>query len=194
MRIKKIISGVLFVALFVSSGCGKPVVTPSTTTLTPVPAAQVPALVPPPAPVVPVAPAPVLPVTPAAPLPTPVVPPPAPTPPAPVLPTPTPPVLPPVVEQSNFVTSNMILKPDTGILPGGNATVNVTVTNAGNQEDTYKVVMTINGRTYGTRDVTLAGKAVQTVMFNVTQKDEGNYELRIDNNVVVLLVSWGCVQ
>ena len=92
--------------------------------------------------------------------PAPTTPTPAPTTPTPAPTTPTP--APTTPKPAAFATSALTISPSTVKL-GGMATVNVTVTNNGEQAGTYKVVLKVDGTPVNSKDVTLAGGASQKV-------------------------------
>ncbi len=118
---------------------------------------------------------------------------PATTPPATTQPTTTPPAAtpPPTTPPANptgpakFVTSDMKIS-ETHLQPADTATVSVVVTNTGGETGTYPVVLKVNGATFATKSVTLAGGKSETVSFGV--KPEGEKELKATITIDALSV------
>ncbi|MCW4026736.1 MAG: hypothetical protein NWE76_04540 [Candidatus Bathyarchaeota archaeon] len=64
---------------------------------------------------------------------------------------------------------------------GSQVTVSMTVTNEGEAEGSYSVVLNINGAEENTETVVLAGGASTTVEFTVTRTEEGTYSVQVDD-------------
>lgn len=99
------------------------------------------------------------------------------------------------VKAAEFITSEPVVTP-VEIRPGEAVTITVDVTNTGEKEGSYSVVLKINGTVEATREITLAGSESTSVSFSVT-KDTGSYEIEIDGQNVsfevitpVQVVSW----
>lgn len=101
--------------------------------------------------------------------------------------TPVAPLPAPAPESTVFITSNLTIVPE-AIRPGGSSTIGVTVTNTGQQPDTYTVALNVNGDITQTQRVTLVGGASQTVTFVFTTFNERDYVLTIDQLQGVLQV------
>ena len=94
----------------------------------------------------------------------------------------------PIPTQSTvFVTSNLTIVPD-AIRPGSSSTIGVTVTNTGQQPDTYIVALNVDGDITETQHITLAGGASQAVTFIFTTFNERDYVITIDQLKGILQV------
>jgi hypothetical protein len=68
-------------------------------------------------------------------------------------------------------------------------TISVTVSNSGDLEGSYQVVLKINGTTADTEDVTLAGGDSQEVTFTTTQEVAGDYTVVIGDMSASFIVT-----
>jgi hypothetical protein len=112
----------------------------------------------------------------------------APKPPTPETPPVTPP--PPTLKPANFVMSALTISP-TIVKSGETVTVDVIVTNTGEQAGTYTVKLLINGVVSKTEEVTLRAGDSETVVFTVLENVAGVYSVVIDRlsgNFIVLEV------
>jgi hypothetical protein len=62
---------------------------------------------------------------------------------------------------------------------GKEVTIAVDVTNQGGQEGNFNAILTLNGVTRGTKDVTLVPGQSQRIVFNLTENDPGTYEVQL---------------
>ena len=84
------------------------------------------------------------------------------------------------------VSSLKIIPP--AVKPGAAATVVVEITNAGNKQGTYKLVLKVNNRDESSRDVTLPKGGSETVNFTVVKNSPGIYAINIGGVTGHLLV------
>ena len=89
--------------------------------------------------------------------------------------------------QLPFSVSNLVIMPSF-IKPGNTATVTVNVTNMGNRQGTYKVILKINDLVESSRDVTLIKGDSKTVHFTVVREKPGIYNINVNNISGHLLV------
>jgi hypothetical protein len=80
---------------------------------------------------------------------------------------------------ATFSISSLAIMPPV-VKPGATATVLVKVTNTGNRQGTYKVVLKVNNITESSRDLSLRGGDSQTVNFTVVKNNPGIYVISID--------------
>ncbi|MDO8716800.1 MAG: CARDB domain-containing protein [Dehalococcoidales bacterium] len=103
-------------------------------------------------------------------------------------PTPAPSPTPTATPTVGFTTSNLTVTPNT-VKTGEPATVGVTVTNNGEDQGTYTVVVKLHdGTTVGTKDVTLAGGARQNITLDISLNSAGTHMIMVDKlarNLVV---------
>ena len=62
---------------------------------------------------------------------------------------------------------------------GEEATITVDVTNIGAQTGSYTAVLTINGVTRGTKEVTLGSEQSQQIAFTVSENEPGSYVVQV---------------
>ncbi len=86
-----------------------------------------------------------------------------------------------------FITSNLSITP-VRMKPGDTATVSVIVTNTGDRQGTYKVILNVNSIAEDSRDVTLVGGESKSVTFNITKSQPGTYAISIDTLSASLVV------
>jgi len=86
-----------------------------------------------------------------------------------------------------FTLSGLTSTPEE-IAPGESSSVSVLVTNAGDLEGDYPVVIGVNGTDEETRVVTLSGGASQTVTFSVSRSDPGTYTVETGDLVTTFVV------
>ncbi|MFQ6095281.1 MAG: CARDB domain-containing protein, partial [Candidatus Bathyarchaeia archaeon] len=84
----------------------------------------------------------------------------------------------PVVPPAAFRVSDLIVNP-TEVEVGKEITISATVTNIGEGQGSYTVVLKINDIVESTETVTLAGGASTTVEFKVVKEDAGTYNIEV---------------
>jgi len=88
---------------------------------------------------------------------------------------------------AEFVISNLSVSPsEVGI--GETVTITVLVSNSGDLEGTYQVVLRIASEVIATRAVTLAGGASQEVIFTTAKNTAGGYRVSIDEESATFTV------
>ncbi len=80
---------------------------------------------------------------------------------------------------AKFVLSNLNIIP-TEVKPGEEVTITVEVANIGGREGSCTVSLLINNALEETKKVTLAPKAVKTVVFTVIREEPGSYSVAVD--------------
>jgi PGF-pre-PGF domain-containing protein len=78
-----------------------------------------------------------------------------------------------------FTVSTLTVSPSK-VSVGEDVSISVTVKNMGDLEDTYTVILKINGTVETVEDVTLAGGATKQVVFTVARDTEGTYSVEVD--------------
>lgn len=76
--------------------------------------------------------------------------------------------------------SNLTTSPNE-VSGGESLTISVDVTNTGEVEGSYTVVLKVNGSEVDTQDVTVAGGATETVTFSVSREEAGDYTVEVDD-------------
>jgi len=89
------------------------------------------------------------------------------------------PVAPPAPSPAAFGVSNLNVSPDT-VAPDETVTITVDVVNSGESEDSYTVVLTINGVVEASQSVSVAGGQTAKVFFSVTKGEAGSYTVEIN--------------
>ena len=79
---------------------------------------------------------------------------------------------------ASFTVSNLKIKP-TSVKLGEQVTITATVTNSGGTEDSYKVVLKINGVDEAEQEVTLGPKEKQKITFITSKETAGSYDVTI---------------
>jgi outer membrane usher protein FimD/PapC len=84
---------------------------------------------------------------------------------------------------AQFKVSDLSISPTFLIAGSGdsNITVSVKVANIGNESGTYKLELKINDAIETTKDIILDAGKDQTVIFPVTKKDVGEYNVAVEN-------------
>ncbi|MFC2044790.1 CARDB domain-containing protein, partial [Chloroflexota bacterium] len=77
-----------------------------------------------------------------------------------------------------FTTSPLIISP-TEVITGETVTISLLVTNPGDIEATYQVILKVDGVVASTKDVTLAGSTSQKVTFTTSQNTAGTYTINV---------------
>jgi uncharacterized membrane protein len=85
----------------------------------------------------------------------------------------------PIVPPPAFTVSGLVVSP-TEVEVGEEVTISATVTNTGEGEGSYTVVLKINEVAEDDETVLLAGGASTTVEFQVTKEDAGTYSVEVD--------------
>jgi len=85
----------------------------------------------------------------------------------------------PIVPPAEFTVSDLEISP-TEVGVGEEVTISATVTNTGEGEGFYNVVLKINGVAEDDGTVLLAGGASTTVGFKVVREDAGTYSVEVD--------------
>ena len=91
------------------------------------------------------------------------------------------------VKPAAFSTSALSITP-AKMKPGDTATVSVSVTNTGDRQGNYIVVLKVNGSTEDSREVSLAGGETKSVNFSITKSQPGTYAIGIDTLSASLVV------
>lgn len=78
-----------------------------------------------------------------------------------------------------FSVSNMSVSPDT-VAPDETVTIVVDVTNTGESEGTYLVVLKVNGVEEATQSISLDGGETGQVVFTTAQDEAGSYTVEIN--------------
>ncbi|HEY40240.1 MAG TPA: PKD domain-containing protein [Dehalococcoidia bacterium] len=91
-------------------------------------------------------------------------------------------------EPATFVVSNLSVSP-AEVAIGETVTITVLVSNTGDLEGTYQLVLKIAGEVVATRSVTLAGGASQEVTFITTEEAAGGYRVDIDGESTTFAVT-----
>ena len=76
--------------------------------------------------------------------------------------------------------SNLTTSPNE-VSGGESLTISVDVTNTGEVEGSYTVVLKVNGSEVDTQDVTVAGGETETVTFSVSREEAGDYTVEVDD-------------
>ena len=84
---------------------------------------------------------------------------------------------------AQFKVSDLNISPTFISAVSGNSTITISVkvANTSSESGTYKLELKINDTTEATKDVSLEGGKDQTVIFPVTRKDVGDYNVSIEN-------------
>ena len=81
-------------------------------------------------------------------------------------------------EDAKFEVSNLIVEPSSA-LAGEMVSVSVDVTNTEGAEDTYNIILLVNGAEDSSKNISLAPDANETVTFNLTRDVPGVYEIKV---------------
>lgn len=84
-----------------------------------------------------------------------------------------------IQEFASFSISGLKISP-AEITAGGTATVTVTVTNTGNKEGSYTVVLLVNGVKKAEKTVTIAAAGSQNISFDITEQNAGAYIIELN--------------
>jgi len=85
----------------------------------------------------------------------------------------------PTLPVAIFTFSNLTVSPDT-VAPDETVTITVDVVNTGESEDSYNVVLKLNGVEEATQSVTLAAGQEVPLTFSVTKSEAGSYTVEIN--------------
>jgi len=86
---------------------------------------------------------------------------------------------PPAGSPAAFSVSNMSVSPDT-VAPDETVTIMVDVTNTGESEGTYSVVLKVNGVEEATQSISLDGGETGQVVFTTAKDEAGDYTVEIN--------------
>jgi len=98
-----------------------------------------------------------------------------------------PPVVEPPTLEPDIITSS--LTATAAVRVGETVTINVLVTNQGEGEGSYEVVLVIDGVVAESRTVTLAGNSEQTVSFTIIAETTGVHTVEVDDLSTIFVVS-----
>ncbi len=93
---------------------------------------------------------------------------------------------------AEFEVTSLDVEP-TEVAPGETITVTAVVENSGGSQGTYNAVLTVDGTTAETKQVTLAAGASQTVTFSLVLDDAGSYEISVGGLSSSITVAVGLV-
>jgi hypothetical protein len=82
-------------------------------------------------------------------------------------------------EEAAFEVISLNVEP-TEVTAGETVSITAEVSNTGGSEGTYAAVLTVDGATVETKQVTLAAGASQTVTFSLAKDNPGTYEIGVD--------------
>jgi hypothetical protein len=86
----------------------------------------------------------------------------------------------PAPSPASFSLTNLVIEP-TQVKPSETVTITVTVTNLGELEGTYNLVLKVNGVDESSEKVTLDGGQSKVVSFSISCDEAGTYSLELDN-------------
>ncbi len=90
-----------------------------------------------------------------------------------------PPAAPPVLAPAVITTSSLAISPRTVDI-GEAVSISLLMSNTGEEQGDYTVILKINGVVRQTKEVTLAGGASETVTFSVVEDEAGTYLVDVD--------------
>ncbi len=93
----------------------------------------------------------------------------------------------PVPAPARFSLSGLMVNP-VSVLPGESVTVSTRISNTGESDGEYEVVLKVNGEVEKVKAVSIKTGSSETVSFDVSQASPGDYEVEINGNKVVYTV------